>query len=353
MKSAFTKSRQLLLVAVILLVLVLSNGAFLWREVSRLQNDARIINYAGIMRGSIQRACNHELAGRRVDGIGGQVDALIASFENREPGFEMKMYDERFFKELQELKASWSLLKDQISAFRSSPDDASRERVLALAERCWAASNRLVYTTQYASEAKLNVLEYVFILIILNAIAVLIIIDLVRSYVRQQLEFAAHHDQLTGALNRYSYIIALEREVKRSRRYGSPLSLLLFDIDNFKAVNDTHGHKAGDSVLREVTRIVSEQIRDSDFLCRVGGEEFVVIAVESDCKSGGVMAEKLRGTIQGHNFKTTGRITVSFGVAELGADENSDSFFKRADAALYRAKQAGRNRVSCAGTKAS
>ncbi|RPI91392.1 MAG: GGDEF domain-containing protein [Spirochaetales bacterium] len=352
MKSAFTKSRQLLFVAVILLVLILANGAFLWREVSRLQNDARIINYAGIMRGSIQRACNHELAGRRVDAVIGQVDALIASFENRDSGFEIKMFEERFFKELQELKAAWSLLKHQISAFRASHNDDSRQRVLVLAEQCWAASDRLVYTTQCASEAKLNVLEYVFILIILNAIAVLIIIDLVRSYVRQQLEFAAHHDQLTGALNRYSYTIALEREVKRSRRYGSPLSILLFDIDNFKAVNDTHGHKAGDSVLREVARIVSEQIRDSDFLCRVGGEEFVVIAVESDGKSGSAMAEKLRGLIQERNFKTTGRITVSFGVAELDADENSDSFFKRADAALYRAKQAGRNRVSCAGMKA-
>ncbi|HSV96447.1 MAG TPA: GGDEF domain-containing protein [Spirochaetota bacterium] len=348
MKSAFTKSRQLLFVAVILLVLILSNGAFLLREVSRLQNDARIINYAGIMRGSIQRACNHELAGRRVEAVIGQVDALIASFENRDHGFEIKMFEERFFKELQELKATWSLLKGQISAFRASNNDRNRERVLALAEQCWAASNRLVYTTQYASEAKLNVLEYVFILIVLNAIAVLIIIDLVRSYVRQRLEFAAHHDQLTGALNRYSYTIALEREVKRSRRYGSPLSLLLFDIDNFKTVNDTHGHKAGDYVLREVVHIVSEQIRDSDFLCRVGGEEFVVIAVESDCKSGGAMAEKLRGMIQKHNFQTTGRITVSFGVAGLGAEENSDSFFRRADAALYRAKQAGRNRVACA-----
>ena len=352
MKSAFTKSRQLLLVAVVLLVLVLSNGAFLWREVSRLQNDARIINYSGIMRGSIQRACNHELAGRRVDVVLSQVDELIASFENREPGFEIEMFEERFFKELQELKASWSLLKDQIASFRASHSDDNRSRVLALAEQCWAASNRLVYTAQYASEAKLNVLEYVFILIVLNAIAVLIIIDLVRSYVRQQLEFAAHHDQLTGTLNRYSYTIALEREVRRSRRYGSPLSLLLFDIDNFKTVNDTHGHKAGDSVLREVVEIVSGQIRDSDFLCRVGGEEFVVIAVESDCARGGVMAEKLRGLIQEHNFKIANRITVSFGVAELEAKESSDLLFKRADAALYRAKQTGRNRVSCAGTQA-
>jgi diguanylate cyclase (GGDEF)-like protein len=345
MRSAFTKSRQLLFVAVILLVLILSNGAFLWREVSRLQNDARIINYAGIMRGSIQRACNHELAGRRIDAAYGQIDALVASFENRDPGFDIKMYEVRFFKELQELKAAWSLLKEQIARYRSSPDAANRERVLALAEQCWAASNRLVYTAQYASEAKLNVLEYVFILIVLNVIAVLIIIDLVRSYVRQQLEFAAHHDQLTGVLNRYSYSIALDREIKRSRRYGSPLALLLFDIDNFKTVNDTHGHKAGDAVLRDISRIVAGQIRDSDLLCRVGGEEFVVIAVESDLKNAAAMAEKLRGLIHEHAFKYGGRITVSFGVAGLETDDTADTLFRRADAALYRAKQRGRNRV--------
>jgi diguanylate cyclase (GGDEF)-like protein len=347
MKSGFTKSRQLLLVAVVLLVLILSNGAFLWREVSRLQNDALIINYAGIMRGSIQRACNHELAGRRAGAAFEQIDEIMSNFEERKPGFEIKMFEERFFKELQELKASWGLLKEQIARFRLSPDAINRERVLATCEQCWVASNRLVFTTQYASEAKLDVLEYVFILIVLNVIAVLIIIDLIRNYVRQQLEFAAHHDQLTGALNRYSYSIALDHEIKRSRRYGSPLALLLFDIDNFKAVNDTHGHKAGDSVIEEIAYIVKGQIRDSDSLSRVGGEEFAVIAAESDRGRAAAMAEKLRGLIQEHRFRPAGRVTVSFGVAALRPDDTADTLFRRADAALYRAKEGGRNRVEC------
>ncbi len=122
--------------------------------------------------------------------------------------------------------------------------------------------------------------------------------------------FAAHHDQLTGALNRYRY---------HSPRTGgqaepalrSPLSLLLFDIDNFKASTTPHGHKAEMQSGRSgADRLGADP--GQRFSVRVGGEEFVVIAVESDCKSGGVMAEKLRGTIQEHNFKTTGRITVSF-----------------------------------------
>ncbi|HDP80722.1 MAG TPA: GGDEF domain-containing protein, partial [Spirochaetes bacterium] len=186
---------------------------------------------------------------------------------------------------------------------------------------------------------------YIFVVIGLNIIGVLLIIDLIRSYVRDQLEIIANYDSLTRVHNRYSYNVIMEREVRRSQRYGSPLSLIVLDIDHFKKVNDTLGHKAGDSVLREMTMMLQERIRNSDYLCRIGGEEFAVIAVETHLANARGLAETLRAEIGAHSFSEAGKVTASFGVAELVKDDTADTFFRRADRALYLAKERGRNRV--------
>ncbi|MEZ0219100.1 MAG: diguanylate cyclase [Tardiphaga sp.] len=159
------------------------------------------------------------------------------------------------------------------------------------------------------------------------------------------LRFRAHTDPLTGLSNRLRFNEATALEMSRAQRYGTPLSLVLYDIDHFKTINDTYGHLAGDKVLIELSRFVGARIRVSDILARWGGEEFAILLPESDALEAAQFAEILRGSIADLNFGGVGSITCSFGIAQIQDRMTVDELVARADRALYRAKTNGRNRV--------
>lgn len=152
-------------------------------------------------------------------------------------------------------------------------------------------------------------------------------------------------DPLTGIHNRRKLNEMMALEQARCTRYHVPFTLVLFDIDHFKHVNDTHGHPAGDAVLKALAELVGANIRNSDLLARWGGEEFAVLASACNLSCVRLLAEKLRHLIDIHDFPAVGHVTCSFGVAEFQPGESPEAFLTRADAALYRAKQQGRNRV--------
>ncbi len=163
------------------------------------------------------------------------------------------------------------------------------------------------------------------------------------------MERQAVTDGLTGLYNRRAFNDAGTREVERARRYARPLSLILFDIDHFKNVNDSYGHPVGDHVLKVLTGRVKDTTRGTDIVCRYGGEEFIVLMPEAGREEGLAMAERLRQEISRMTIVTAGdtlSLTISSGVAELRPDdENLDSLVTRADRAMYQAKAAGRNTV--------
>lgn len=167
----------------------------------------------------------------------------------------------------------------------------------------------------------------------------------VRSRQEEMLQYQADFDYLTGIYNRRGLTHHLDAEISRVQRYGTRLSLLLLDLDNFKAVNDSYGHKAGDSVLQEICQVTQGSIRKSDILARWGGEEFAVLMPEASLEEARLLAEKLRAMIADHKFQKVGRITVSIGVAQYHLPEASDDLLQRADTALYRAKALDKNRV--------
>ncbi|MFI4914878.1 MAG: diguanylate cyclase [Phycisphaerales bacterium JB060] len=163
------------------------------------------------------------------------------------------------------------------------------------------------------------------------------------------LEAEAHTDALTGLPNRRRAEGALEDEVERSDRYGRPLSVLLFDLDRFKDVNDALGHEAGDRVLSEVRSLLAQRLRDSDVLARWGGEEFLLIAPEMGRAQAARLAERLRRLVELHDFGVGSGLTASFGVAERRVGETAAELVRRADEAMYAAKRDGRNAVRLAG----
>jgi diguanylate cyclase (GGDEF)-like protein len=156
-------------------------------------------------------------------------------------------------------------------------------------------------------------------------------------------------DALTGVHNKRYFLEFLEREMARSVRYGTPLSLVMFDIDHFKKVNDTHGHLAGDAVLREIGNRMRPRMRREDLLARYGGEEFAAVLANTGTMSARKFAEEIRQLVAREPFATEQQmleVTISLGLAELDASiHTGEELISRADQNLYAAKRGGRNRV--------
>lgn len=158
-------------------------------------------------------------------------------------------------------------------------------------------------------------------------------------------------DALTGLLNRYGLQHVLMREHAEARRYNRPLSCLMIDLDNFKTINDTYGHAAGDLALQQVASILRDAVRRSDTVFRYGGEEFLVLLPETDLEGGTALGEKIRAMAEARPFGNGERIfnlTLSAGATTLCDDESGNDMIARADMALYQAKEQGRNRVEAA-----
>lgn len=166
-----------------------------------------------------------------------------------------------------------------------------------------------------------------------------------RKMAEERVRTMAITDGLTGITNRQEFSRLLEHEIERSARYHTPFSLIMYDLDHFKQVNDRFGHNAGDDVLNTVTSLVNDNIRSIDIHGRWGGEEFMVILPQTGLDAAREVAEKLRRVIAAHRFDQIGTVTASFGVVELVPRDNSKLLAQRVDEALYRAKSRGRNRV--------
>lgn len=164
-----------------------------------------------------------------------------------------------------------------------------------------------------------------------------------------ELRQIANADVLTGAMTRRAWMESAEAEIKRARRYGHPLSLVVMDIDRFKSVNDTHGHAAGDEVIKGLAGLMMDGIREQDAFGRYGGEEFVLLMPETDGPQAFEVADRLRLGFAGLRIEAGGGValscTCSMGLAVLEPDETLDEFIKRADRCLYAAKEEGRDRV--------
>jgi diguanylate cyclase (GGDEF)-like protein/PAS domain S-box-containing protein len=166
-----------------------------------------------------------------------------------------------------------------------------------------------------------------------------------RKQMEKEIQRLAITDSLTQAYNRLKFQEIIRREMDRTKRHDYPLSLLMFDIDHFKSINDTYGHNFGDYILKTLTQIVDRNLREVDYLIRWGGEEFLIITPDTNLRAAQILAERIREAIEKYRFNKDVKITVSFGVTQFNKVDTEDTFVKKADEALYKAKGKGRNCV--------
>lgn len=172
--------------------------------------------------------------------------------------------------------------------------------------------------------------------------------DITQLHIAQKkIQEQTYIDELTKLYNRKSYNKRLEELLSLKKRYKTKFSMLMYDIDDFKCVNDTYGHKTGDEVLVKMSQVVKSILRENDYIFRIGGEEFVVLLTETGLDSAISVAEKLRKSVEEKLKDVTGEtITVSIGVSESNKSDTEDTIFKRVDDLLYQSKNSGKNRVS-------
>ena len=161
-----------------------------------------------------------------------------------------------------------------------------------------------------------------------------------------KLKFQATHDNLTKLFNRQKLNDELNNEIARAKRYGNPFSLIMFDIDDFKLINDTYGHDVGDIVLKEIANLLNTSTRQTDIVSRWGGEEFMILCPETTIDKCEQLAQSIRKRIAAHSFTNVDKsVTISVGVTQFNKDNDKDSTIKEADIALYDAKTNGKDQV--------
>ncbi len=172
--------------------------------------------------------------------------------------------------------------------------------------------------------------------------------DITKLHLAQQkIELQSYIDELTKLHNRKSYNERIEELLSLKKRYATPFSMIIYDIDNFKYINDTFGHKIGDKVLIKMSELVRSHLRESDYLFRIGGEEFVVLLTETNLESANIAATKICKSVEEnlqHIINKT--ITISIGLSEANESDSEDTIFKRVDELLYESKHSGKNKVS-------
>jgi diguanylate cyclase (GGDEF)-like protein len=167
----------------------------------------------------------------------------------------------------------------------------------------------------------------------------------VRTRMQEELQRLATTDALTGLRNRRAFDAFAAHEINRAERTGDALSIILFDIDYFKQINDNFGHHIGDEVLIGLAQLIGGRLRASEILARWGGEEFIMLLPQTDIENAVHLAGVLRRLMEANEFPQVGKVTASFGVTQFSRGDSMDSMLQRADTALYRAKENGRNRV--------
>jgi diguanylate cyclase (GGDEF)-like protein len=246
---------------------------------------------------------------------------------------------------LESIKTTWSNIKELSDKYLKDSNHSNRQLLINESEKIWETSENLVRSKQYSSENDMVYLLLPVAFLTLEFFVGIGLLYIVKKYVYDNLESITLYDLLTDVYSRRYFFELLKGEISKAQRKEYMFSVIMFDIDHFKKVNDTYGHDKGDYVLKTIADIVKSSIRKADALSRIGGEEFTILLPDTNIDKATALAERVRRSVEDYKFDVVGRATISLGVTEFKADDSSDTLFKRVDEAMYLAKTSGRNCV--------
>lgn len=303
-------------------------------DIDQLPAGILYVDYSGVIVASNQRfnewvGSNHSLTGKHFnDVISGA--GRIFNLTHIQPALQNTGHIEEMFLHLK--SSNKELFSVVLNAYRS---DACDVFVFLPMKKRQQFESELMAARKEAEEATLAAKE---------AFQHLEKVQAELQDKNNQLEELASTDPLTGLHNRRYFQSTLDRELVHLHETNEPVSLVLIDIDHFKSINDTHGHDMGDQTLEALGELLTANMRQCEYVSRIGGEEFAVVLAQQNGEDAVQFAERIRRIVENARFPT-GHVTVSIGVAEARVDEGVQGLYMRADTALYDAKDAGRNQV--------
>jgi len=340
-------SLQIILLLLLLFVIVAAGGSIAISNLKIFSDDAYAINNMGVVRGSIQRITKREITHKQSDPLIEDVDITLNAIKQRyltNSDHLDYLEQESIFEKLERLEDAWKQLKQLIVKYRNN--ESTAVEVLFQSERCWEKAHLLTFSIQVINEKKLgDYKSLIFLISITVSVFIFSIILIVYRIVHKHLEVDVITDSMTKLHNRSYFNQVVKSQINLSKRYNFSFSLVLLDIDHFKMVNDDFGHPVGDKVLIKFSELLRENVRDVDYVFRLGGEEFAIIAPQCTSAQSRNLAEKFRDLVSNADFSIGRPLTISIGVSQFNDHDTSDELFIRTDKALYQAKESGRNTV--------
>jgi len=287
--------------------------------------------------GEMQRAVTLIVNSQPYDPVIRQADLNLAKLINQ---FQAKKNSDAYI-QTHWVETQWKYFKSLVDKYKDIPDDINQEKMITHCDRYWRALTQVVSN----QSTKNSFSKMIAIHAIIAIIFIPLIFVFIRRYINSSSDLIKNYDPLTHIFNSRMFYRLIAQEIAKANRYDRALSLVVLDVDFFRRINDFFGHKVGDDVLEQLASQIDNHIRKSDFFCRVGGEEFGVIASDTDIQQAIILSEKIRKLVSGHTFKTVGRITVSLGAVQLVENDTPETLYKRAHERLQIAKKKGRNRT--------
>jgi len=339
-----TVSYRMLRKLAYLTVMIFLAGLVFILESANERYYAAIVNYSGKVRGGIQRVVKLYFAKdfSKMKEVEEEVEDDLNHLRKIAHYLALPLVDIGKNYDPVLVKNCWCRLKKNLVV---PPTEESENKALLYSEFCWTEADKQTDFYQKVVSRNLFILNTSYAVLFLISVSIIfLLVRVIIFEINRKLEKKASFDSLTGALNRATFMEIFEKLSHSKRNY--PMGLIVFDLDDFKKINDTFGHSTGDKVLQDVAKTVRKHLRKTDVFVRWGGEEFAILLPQTDLEHTKRLAEKLRKYINrscSHTCKLA--VTASFGVTELLPEEALEEAFERADKALYRAKREGKNRV--------
>jgi diguanylate cyclase (GGDEF)-like protein len=336
--SSFISSLIMILLIIILGIIIL-NDYFISSSLKTFKDyDAYLINKFGQIRGNIQRYTKYRIYGRNSKIVIKEINAtfkICNHYLKEYPSIIPNNYILDFYDKYNSLQSDWKELLHT----------KNKQELFALSEKAWNDANEVTCMMTDISMMKIRKIDNLLIFITtISSIIIVTLILIVYRMIRTGLEKATITDPLTGLYNRLYFENQINYLQEKYKRTNTPFGVFLFDIDNFKKINDTYGHQTGDEVLKKLAKIIKQKTRKTDIACRYGGEEFIIIFPDTKLDKIRKIAERIREAIENEIQVGEKPVTISGGVGEYQGGP-IHIFLSEVDKALYRAKENGKNRI--------